>query len=192
MAIAADLVRSARRASGLSQDELAEYSGIDLSAISRYEKGRRDPCTRTLDRLLAATGVQLIAVASRRPTISAAARQIAAQLAEGRDDYAYRSFLVANDALRAETPLNRILLSVESPEPTGDLRLDAALAGIVEYYLGLDHSPLPEWVDEADRFLAELWYIDDSAYGRTHDPDLTPEPLLRRGVVLATDGLSNA
>lgn len=191
MAIAATLMRGARKKAGLSQTKLARYSGVDQSTISRYEKGEHDPSAETLGKLLASTGTQLVPVYSRYPTVASVATEIAERLTV-RFDHAYRSFLVANDSLRAETPLNRILLSVQRPEPTGDARLDAALAGIVEYYLGWDDLPLPEWVNESDRFLSERWFVDDSAYGREHDPAQTPEPLLRRNVVLAADGLENA
>ena len=192
MSSASRLIRRARRESHLSQTQLAQTSGIKQSSISLYETGRRDPTTDTLDRLLSSTGSQLVAIKTRRPTVAAVAEQISADVAEGRFDNAYRSFLVANDTLRAETALNRILLSAEEPASTGDARLDAALAGIVVYYLSPDGQPLPEWVDQSSRFVIEPWYVDDSVYGREYDPAQTPKALLERNVVLSEEGLTNA
>lgn len=55
----AELIRVARRRRGLSQAELAERAGTSQPVISAYENGRRDPTTRTLRRLIAATGGRL-------------------------------------------------------------------------------------------------------------------------------------
>ena len=55
----AELLRVARRLSGLTQAELAERAGTSQPVISAYENGRRDPTTRTLRRLVAAAGGRL-------------------------------------------------------------------------------------------------------------------------------------
>lgn len=189
--LAAQLVRDARRASGLSQAALARYSQIDQSAVSRYEQGRHDPTLDTLTALLSSAGTRLVPVASRYPTVADVASEIS-EFARVSFEKAYRSFLVANDSLRSESPLNRVLLSAGRPVLTGEATLDAALAGIVEHYLGQDGSPLPDWVAEPERFLTSRWYVDDSRYGREHDPAQTPAALLRRGVILPAEGLDSA
>ena len=55
----AELLRVARRRSGLNQAELARRAGTSQPVISAYEHGRRDPTTRTLRRLVAAAGGRL-------------------------------------------------------------------------------------------------------------------------------------
>jgi transcriptional regulator with XRE-family HTH domain len=56
---AARVLRRARRAAGLSQRGLAARSGIAQPAIARIESGAAKPRVDTLDRLLAACGVDL-------------------------------------------------------------------------------------------------------------------------------------
>ena len=66
----AELLRTARQRRGLSQAELAARAGTSQPVISAYENGRRDPTTRTLRRLVAATGERLeLRLASEPPQI---------------------------------------------------------------------------------------------------------------------------
>lgn len=53
----AEVLATARRAKGLSQEELAERVGVTQEAISRYESERRDPAPDVLERLAVALGV---------------------------------------------------------------------------------------------------------------------------------------
>ena len=55
----AELLRIARQRRGLSQAELAARAGTSQPVISAYERGRRDPTTGTLRRLVAAAGERL-------------------------------------------------------------------------------------------------------------------------------------
>lgn len=50
-------LREARRQAGVSQDDLARESGVDRTAISTYERGRREPNLRTVVKLARALGV---------------------------------------------------------------------------------------------------------------------------------------
>jgi transcriptional regulator with XRE-family HTH domain len=50
-------LRAARRGAGISQDDLARESGVDRTAISTYERGRREPNLRTIVRLADALGI---------------------------------------------------------------------------------------------------------------------------------------
>lgn len=56
-------VRAAREARDLTQEELAEVSGVQQSNISAIETGRRTPSADTLNRLLVACGFELSATA---------------------------------------------------------------------------------------------------------------------------------
>jgi transcriptional regulator with XRE-family HTH domain len=51
-------LRDARRKACASQDDLAERSGVDRSAISNYERGRREPNLRTIVKLARALEVE--------------------------------------------------------------------------------------------------------------------------------------
>jgi transcriptional regulator with XRE-family HTH domain len=66
VASAADTLRSARIQAGLSVRQLARDSGVAESRISDYEHGRHQPSVAMLQRLLDATGHDLIAVRRAR------------------------------------------------------------------------------------------------------------------------------
>lgn len=55
-----DRVRELREAAGLSQRELAERTGTTQSAIARLEADRQEPTLRTLEKLAAALGQDLL------------------------------------------------------------------------------------------------------------------------------------
>lgn len=58
----ATLAAQARRASGLSQAEVARRAGTSRPTLSAYEGGSRNPTLDTLERVLAANGQHLVAV----------------------------------------------------------------------------------------------------------------------------------
>lgn len=55
----ADLLAEARRAAGLSQEELARRAGTSRPTLSAYEHGRKSPTLDTAARLLAEAGFEL-------------------------------------------------------------------------------------------------------------------------------------
>jgi uncharacterized protein len=57
---AAGIIRRVRAAAGLTQTELARRVGTRQSAISAYERGKREPSVSTLERIVAAAGSSLI------------------------------------------------------------------------------------------------------------------------------------
>ncbi|MBK5305997.1 MAG: helix-turn-helix transcriptional regulator [Frankiaceae bacterium] len=56
------LLTTARSRAAWTRDELAAAAGTSRSALAAYEGGRRSPTVATLDRLLAACGLQIRAV----------------------------------------------------------------------------------------------------------------------------------
>jgi DNA-binding XRE family transcriptional regulator len=52
-------IRKFRRQAGLTQEELAEKSGLPQSHISRLEGGKHSPSRATLEKIAAALGVEL-------------------------------------------------------------------------------------------------------------------------------------
>ena len=81
MGVAAELIREARQAAGLTMAELAERAGSSKPTISRYENGLVDPGAETLNRLLHACGRELRAHTVGLP----ASREEASQRFEGQD-----------------------------------------------------------------------------------------------------------
>lgn len=59
MSVAARIIREARGAAGLTQDELARRARTSQSAVAAYESGSKVPTAETLDRLLQATGARI-------------------------------------------------------------------------------------------------------------------------------------
>jgi len=80
--VAAELIREARRAAGLTMAELADRAGTSTPTVSRYENGLVDPGAETLSRLLRACGQDLRARAVGLP---ASAAGVAERFA-GRDE----------------------------------------------------------------------------------------------------------
>ena len=71
--MATSLIREARERAGLTQQQLAERSGIAQSTISAYESGKREPGVAAMDVLLAACGFELT-LRERMPTPAQAGR----------------------------------------------------------------------------------------------------------------------
>jgi uncharacterized protein len=56
---AASILALARLKAGLSQQQLAQRAGVSATMISAYERDLRQPTVPTLERLLAAAGLEL-------------------------------------------------------------------------------------------------------------------------------------
>ena len=56
---AANIIADARLRAGLTQRELAKRAGTSCSAIANYESGKVDPAYGTLERIVAACGMEL-------------------------------------------------------------------------------------------------------------------------------------
>lgn len=184
MTSAAEIVRTGRRGAGLSQSELARRSHVPQPSISRIEAGGRDPSIALLNRLLAPAGQRVTAIPTSTPTVAESASTIADLINDGTGPYLFRALIqVANDLADAE-PALRVALAVTPPAPTGHRGVDAFLAAIVEYRLTGEGLPCPGWVDEPSRTVTPDWL----AAGLTDLADLsragTPEPFLRRGVII--------
>ena len=180
--VAAQIVRSARRGSGLSQRDLAGRARVSGSAVADVERSAHDPGSESLERLLEAAGYRLCALPTKSFPVTVWADFIYNELRSERHSQAvaYRSLIGLSDELAAATKPLRVALCVAVPGPCGDVRYDAAIAGLVEHYLLKDHLPVPDWVGQPARTLADTWYA--SPYT---DQTEVPEALLRHGVWLA-------
>jgi hypothetical protein len=89
-----------------------------------------------------------------------------------------------------ETPAtDSVGLVASPPQPTGDRRWDALVAGLVEHLAGLRDVPTPPWVEEPARFFAGAWWVVDTPLFRVWALHDTPAALLRHGVMLSRDDL---
>jgi transcriptional regulator with XRE-family HTH domain len=71
--VTTSLLREARERAGLTQQQLAERSGVAQSTISAYESGKREPGVNALRTLLLAAGFDLT-LRERNPTPEEAGR----------------------------------------------------------------------------------------------------------------------
>lgn len=174
---------AARRARGIPQSRVAADSGNPAANISAIETGRRVPRVDTLDRILRASGARLGVVPTVRAGALEASADIRRALGEGDRRRAFRAWLALNDALAAETAVNRVVLSAFPPEPTGDELYDAAIAALVEHRLLEASAPLPDWVTAAPR-LRESRLLTDSPYVTESELGAVPTSFARRGVLI--------
>lgn len=180
------LVRAARRSRHLTQARLAELTGIDQASVSHHERGR-DAAFSTVDRLLAGAGHRLYAAPTRRDDAASAAVAIRDYLRAKDLDRALRALLQLNDDLTAEHGLVRGILALAEPERTGDRVWDAAIAALVAWRLNEEQIPLPAWVDDPDRALAEptVFRVDPADPAPDHDD--VPDEFAERGILAWAD-----
>jgi transcriptional regulator with XRE-family HTH domain len=88
--VAGSLVARLRESSGLTQTELARRSGLDRSALSAYEHGRRQPSVGALARIAAAVGMELDLAPARNAAADEHAGRVLAQVLELAEALPYR------------------------------------------------------------------------------------------------------
>lgn len=151
----AGTLQAARSAAGIPQRVAARRAGTSQSAIAMIESSTREPGYDLLDRALRACRHRLVALPTVRPDVVSTAERMRRLIAEGRRDAVLRTFLDYADSLALESPATRVALAVARPMPTGEAAWDAALAAVTEYRLARAGLPVPEWVNDADRVLAQ-------------------------------------
>ncbi|GLI26440.1 hypothetical protein ARHIZOSPH14_06820 [Agromyces rhizosphaerae] len=187
----AALVRSARRARGFSQRELAERAGLSQSRVAVIEGAREDPRTSTASRLLAASGHRLFAAPTIRDDVATIAAEIRRALAVDDLQSALRLFIQMNDNLVGERGLLRGVLAVTEPELTGAKTWDAAIAALVEYRLNQDGVPVPEWTSSASRRLERARPLRTGPYEMVPARNDVPAEFLEHGVLVWRDTLES-
>lgn len=118
-----------------------------------------------------------LATPGRRLTLRESGRRI-----DGGEDplLVAREFL--DQAARADTHELEAMI-VERPEPTGNPRPDALLAGVAEYTAGLQEVRCPNWTSEPERFLDRFWFVSLEPGFRAIALAQTPVALKRRGIM---------
>lgn len=179
------LIKESREAAGLTQRDLAASSGISQPTIAAFETGSRDVTTSTFDRLVHGLGLQVSVLPAGYLTAARTAVLVAKKIEREGGARAEVLVLQLADDLAAAEPALRGALTITPAPPTGDKRFDAWIAGLVEYRLEEVGIAPPNWVRGERRSLGEEWIVG----GVTALADLvrseTPEPLLRRGVLLS-------
>lgn len=153
-------LRNARKSAKLTATKLAQLGGTSVPAISQIENGSRGITVARFDSLLRKTGHRLAVLDTITPTPGEIAQSISGLLRADNWLAAYRVLLSFSDALKIESPTNRLALTAQAPQSSGSPVFDAALAAVVRYWLGDAHVPVHHWLDDS-RFSLE-----------------TPQPLL--------------
>jgi len=186
------LIRTARQAAGITQLELAHGAGTAQPAVAAYESGARTPSFATLQRLLGACehDVELLAhprIRRGAASLAELAGTIEGDLREGREKDALRLLFGFADDFRGSSRPGRAALISDRPPPTGDLRFDAALAGVAELFAAEALIPAPTWVNDADRFVEPWWFVASRPALHAYTLANTPALLARHGVFMARE-----
>ena len=188
MSVASALAHQARTGARLTQNELARLADVHQPAVARAERGNTGLTVSSLDRLVRAAGWRLTVVPTRAATAADTAEVIANLIGTASVDGPFRAIIQLADDLAAEHGAERVALTVTPPQPTGDIRFDALLAGVVETRLDEQHLPHPRWLATA-QCLSSPWFVDNSSVGDAATIAATPSALAKRGVIIDADEL---
>lgn len=195
MIFTGELLRRARKRSGLTQLELAQRAGTSQPTLARYESGTLVPRLETLERLVAATGHTLelqVQPQVRRGALTidlVAAELQSLTKAEGARS-SWRRILDFVDDFRGSSRAGKVWLTETAPRLVGDPRVDAAIAGVVEDLCTRDDVTVPDWVDEPERFVTPWWFVNELAGFEAMALRDTPFSLARHGVFVNEGALS--
>ena len=183
----AAILRGARVGAGLSRRALAAKARVPTSTVSRIEEGLSDPSLGMLDRLVSATGSDL--VVEWRPRED---RLSLAELATAWNDHSGR---VRVDWTRLRAFVDRIQQDpsalpeaiADPPAPTYPL-LNAILAALADQLADEYEVERPRWT-RAFGPLEEPWAPPATPRMRASFEQSTPEAFRRRNLVLSRSAL---
>ena len=180
----ADLLITARRQSGLTQAQMAKIAKTTQSAIAAYEAGRREPTVPVLQRMLEATGHNLVIAFEADENIYRIA-DLARDIRKTPSKNGERRLRLVFEFLRDVNESQQLSLrfAVE-PMATGDRRFDALLAAITEDSCVRGGVAPPSWVFANKRFLDEAWWVSNLKSARAQALVNTPASFRRRGVMI--------
>ncbi|KRO47730.1 MAG: helix-turn-helix domain-containing protein [Ilumatobacteraceae bacterium] len=180
----ADLLITARRQSGLTQAQMAKIAKTTQSAIAAYEAGRREPTVPVLQRMLEATGHNLLIAFEADENVYRIA-DLARDIRETPSKNSQRRLRLVFEFLRDINESQQLSLrfAVE-PMATGDRRFDALLAAITEDSCVRGGVAPPSWVFANKRFLDEAWWVSNLKSARAQALVNTPASFRRRGVMI--------
>jgi transcriptional regulator with XRE-family HTH domain len=189
---ASSLLRLARHQRGASQRTLARLANVSQPGIAAVESGAHDTTVSRLEQLLAALNQQIILLPSYCGPVWEAAAHIRIALQEvGPGDRAFRRVIQLSDDLAREGGAVRVALAVTEPAPIGDIRWDALVAGVVDYWLTVDNLPRPDWLDDPRFTLSDPWTLEPVPSLQDDARRRTPTAIRRHGVFLAKSELES-
>ena len=183
------LASSARAASGFTQIELAERSGVAGSSLSLIEHGKRQPTLATLEVILRAARHTIVMIPTVRSDAARIASEIAIEIARKDEPAAFRRFIQLADNLAAEEGATRVGLTLTEPSPTGSEEWDAAIAALSEYRLNGDHLPIPKWIKLRKGVVGKDWTPRASKYQIKIDLRKVPKEFRSRGILIQAQTL---
>jgi transcriptional regulator with XRE-family HTH domain len=186
------LIRDARQAAGITQVELADRAGTAQPAVAAYESGVKTPNLKTLERLLGACEHDVEVLARPRMRRGAAslaelAQTIEEDLDHSHEQDALRLLFGFADDFRGSSRPGRIALLRDAPPGTGDVRFDAALAGVAEFFASEGAISAPAWVNEPGRFVEPWWFVATLPAFHAYTLANTPAVFARHGVFIARE-----
>jgi transcriptional regulator with XRE-family HTH domain len=181
------LLTVARLEAGLSMHALAARAQVAYTTVSRIEHGQVDPTTGMLQRLLAATGMQL-EFSTKADAIPQLADLVDAWKVEQGSAPPNRTRLRAFLDMLAQRPELAGPATIRMPAPSGSALMDNLLASIAEKVADDAGIPRPPWTKRIPK-LAERWVSSGTPRMRAEAEATTPEPLARRGITLRADSL---
>jgi transcriptional regulator with XRE-family HTH domain len=185
-----DLIRGPRQVAGLTQRGLAALARVPQPSIAQLESGAQADATIGLvQRLLEPCGSQLIAVPTTTPSVASAAAALRLSLREGHTGLLFRQLIQVSDDLASEPPATRVALCLTPAPLTDDRGVDAFLAALVEYRLGTDRLPVPDWTSRPERFCDPEWDVAGIPALLDDVRRSTPPPFRRHGVLIAEEDL---
>jgi len=179
-------IRAARADKGWSQRELARRCGVAQPSISDIESGERDTTVDKLEQILRPAGYRLVAIPTTRPTVAEWAASLRGVGADS-SGVVRKSLVQISDDLGRATPTACYVLCATPPAPTGDRRVDAALAALVEHALVERGLETPPWIDEPGRTSDVVWDVVPHPRLRDRARATTPDPFRRRNVYVPAE-----
>lgn len=150
---------------GLSQADLAIRMGTTQSAIARMESADADPRVSTVERYVAALGVELV-VRESTSTLSATAIGIEQALKDRSPEDALRLAIQFADDVAHLGPEMIAAATREEPPSVGSRHWDALLAGLAEHVAHGCGIRVPGWATAPGRFLPDFWFVIEDLLGR--------------------------
>lgn len=186
------LIRDARQAAGITQQEMAKRAGTAQPAVAAYESGARTPNLATLQRLLGACEYDVELLARPRMRRGAASlaelgQTIKEDLERDEEQDALRLLFGFADDFRGSSRPGQVELLREVPPPTGDARFDAVLAGIAELFALEGGIVAPAWVNGPGRFVEPWWFVTSRQEFHAYVLAHTPAVFARHGVFMARE-----
>jgi hypothetical protein len=121
----------------------------------------------------------------RPPSLARIAEVIRRDLEDNRERDAKRLIFGFADSFRDAGDKSALIAG--EPQPTGDPRFDAVLAGTAEYFAREAEIPAPEWTEAPGRFLETWWFWAPRPVYHAYVLARTPAPFFRHGVFIAEE-----